>query len=339
MLILFFLKNFTFILVMNSDLHTNPSSTIDYCGNMIYEGGLLKQILVDGGYVTLSGSTPTYHYYLQDHLGNNRVVCNASGTIEQVNHYYPYGGLFGESTNGGTQVYKYNGKELDRISGLDWYDYGARHMSPDIGRFTTIDPLAEKYYHLSPYAYCANNPVNAIDMNGDSILILIAPSGAHGAGHLALLIQNKEGVWGYYSKNGTRGELPLYGEPSYNSGEPTFSSEEEFLNSDYNKDKRTGQRKYTEGYLIPTTPEEDAKAIDAAVKELKYTYYVLGSHCAEVGQKALEAAGKNPGRPQMNPLNKYGDNIVIYLDYIIKSKLPNKVYQQIKVSNQGRTIR
>lgn len=150
-------------------VYTNPSSTIDYCGNMIYEGGALKQILVDGGYVTFSGSTPTYHYYLQDHLGNNRVVCNASSTVEQVNHYYPYGGLFGESTNGDIQRFKYNGKELDRMHGLDWYDYGARHMTPDVGRFTTMDPLAEKYYHTSPYAYCDNNPVNAIDLNGDTI--------------------------------------------------------------------------------------------------------------------------------------------------------------------------
>jgi RHS repeat-associated protein len=148
-------------------VYTNPGSTTEYCGNMIYEGGTLKQILVDGGYVTLSGSTPTYHYYLQDHLGNSRVVCNASGTVEQVNHYYPFGGLFGESTNGDTQRYRYNGKELDRMHGLDWYDYGARHM--DAMRFTTMDPLAEKYYNMSPYAYCGNNPVNAIDLNGDTI--------------------------------------------------------------------------------------------------------------------------------------------------------------------------
>lgn len=150
-------------------VYTNPSSTIDYCGNMIYEGGALKQILVDGGYVTFSGTTPQYHYYLKDHLGNNRVVCSASGSVEQVNHYYPYGGLFGESTNGDIQRFKYNGKELDRMHGLDWYDYGARHMTPDVGRFTTMDPLAEKYYHTSPYAYCADNPINAIDINGDSI--------------------------------------------------------------------------------------------------------------------------------------------------------------------------
>lgn len=139
----------------------------DYCGNMIYEGGALKQILVDGGYVTLNGTTPVYHYYLQDHLGNNRVVCNASSTVEQVNHYYPFGGLFGESTNGDTQRYKYNGKELDRMHGLDWYDYGARHM--DAMRFTTMDPLAEKYYGLSPYVYCMNNPVMLVDPDGKEI--------------------------------------------------------------------------------------------------------------------------------------------------------------------------
>lgn len=140
--------------------------TYYYSGNCIYRNGTLEKILVDGGYITLSGTTPTYHYYLQDHLGNNRVVCNASGTIKQVNHYYPFGGLFGESTGGSTQVYKYNGKEFDRINGLDLYDYGARHMSPDICRFTTMDPMAEKYYNLSPYAYCHNNPVMLTDPDG-----------------------------------------------------------------------------------------------------------------------------------------------------------------------------
>ena len=142
----------------------------DYCGNMIYENGVLKQILVDGGYITFSGTTPNYFYYLKDHLGNNRVVLTPSGTPIQVNHYYPFGGLFGESTGGSTQRFMYNGKELDRMHGLDWYDYGARHMTPDVGRFTTIDPMAEKYYSISPYAYCANNPVNAIDTDGKKIV-------------------------------------------------------------------------------------------------------------------------------------------------------------------------
>lgn len=138
----------------------------DYCGNMIYENNVLKQILVDGGYITFSGTAPYYHYYLQDHLGNNRVVVSPAGTAEQINHYYPFGGLFGENTGNTVQRFRYNGKEFDRTHGIDWYDYGARHMSPDVGRFTTIDPMAEKYYNISPYAYCANNPVNLIDLKG-----------------------------------------------------------------------------------------------------------------------------------------------------------------------------
>lgn len=51
--------------------------------------------------------------------------------------------------------------ELDRMYGLDWYDYGARMY--DGLRFTTLDRYMEKYPHISPYAYCANNPMNAID--------------------------------------------------------------------------------------------------------------------------------------------------------------------------------
>jgi len=93
-------------------------------------------------------------------------VINQNGTVEQVNHYYPFGGLFGESTAGGVQPYKYNGKELDRMHGLDLYDYGARHYDAALGKWFTIDPMAEKYYSISPYVYCANNPIRYVDPDG-----------------------------------------------------------------------------------------------------------------------------------------------------------------------------
>lgn len=57
---------------------------------------------------------------------------------------------------GNTYLYNYNGKELDRMRGLDWYNYGTRHCDAAVGRWHTMDPLAEKYYNVSPYAYCAN---------------------------------------------------------------------------------------------------------------------------------------------------------------------------------------
>jgi RHS repeat-associated protein len=68
--------------------------------------------------------------------------------------------------NPGLQPYKYNGKEFVEMHGYDKYDYGARGMYPAIMRFTTLDPLAEKYYSISPYAYCGDNPVNRIDPDG-----------------------------------------------------------------------------------------------------------------------------------------------------------------------------
>ena len=149
-------------------LSTNVALTLktDYCGNMIYENGQLSKILTDVGYITLANSTPTYHYYLQDHLGNNRVVIDEHGQVEQVNHYYAFGGLMAESTGGGAQSYKYNGKELDRMHGLDWYDYGARHYDAVLGRWMCVDPLAEKYVSISPYSYCKSSPMNYIDEKG-----------------------------------------------------------------------------------------------------------------------------------------------------------------------------
>ena len=119
-------------------------------------------LLTDEGYVTLSDSK--YHYYLKDHQGNNRVVINQSGTVEETNHYYPFGGVFASSGN--VQPYKYNGKELDAKKGLNWYDYGARHYDAALGRFTTVDPSAENYYSTSPFTYCLNNPLNYIDPLG-----------------------------------------------------------------------------------------------------------------------------------------------------------------------------
>ena len=74
--------------------------------------------------------------YSNKYSGNIRVVANQNGEVEQMNHYYPYGGLMGESINSDTQPYKYNCKELDRHSGLDWYDYGARWYNDASGRKT-----------------------------------------------------------------------------------------------------------------------------------------------------------------------------------------------------------
>ena len=152
----------------------------DYCGNLIYENGVLSKILTEEGYITLNGTTPVYHYYLKDHQGNNRVVIDQSGVVEQVNHYYPFGMTYGDGISTSNQPYKYNGKELDRMHGLDWYDYGARFYDPALGRWHSVDRFADKYVSLTPYHYAANNPIYYIDVNGDSLWI------THNIGFLGL---------------------------------------------------------------------------------------------------------------------------------------------------------
>lgn len=150
-------------------LSARTSTQTDYCGNMIYKNGTINSILTEEGYITFSGATPVYHYYLKDHQGNNRVVLHQNGTVEQVNHYYPLGGLLGESIGTSVQPYKYSGKEWNDELGLNLYDFHARNYDPAIGRWLSVDPLAEKYYDISPYTYVANNPIVFVDLDGRQI--------------------------------------------------------------------------------------------------------------------------------------------------------------------------
>lgn len=98
------------------------------------------------------------------------MVVNKNGTVEQVTHYYPYGGVIGGiSINQSMQRNKFEGKELDRTFGLDNYDIQARQYFAMMPSWDRIDPLAEKYYGISPYVYCGGDPVNYGDYNGMDI--------------------------------------------------------------------------------------------------------------------------------------------------------------------------
>lgn len=110
------------------------------------------------------------NYYIKDHLGNVRETYKIpnAGTKECVQRmqYYPSGLPWAETTNSSEQPWKYNSKEFVEMHGLDEYDSEARWYYPAICRTTTMDPLAEKYYPISPYAWCGNNPVRFVDPDG-----------------------------------------------------------------------------------------------------------------------------------------------------------------------------
>jgi RHS repeat-associated protein len=157
----------------NSDvipLRTAANNTTEYIGPFVVCNGKLDKVLFNGGYVTFGNtdlSEQTYHYFSTDHQGNVRAVYDEAGNIEQSIAYDPFGVIIPDlSTGTDIQPYLYNGKELDRVHGLNWYDYGARMYDVTLGHWTTVDPLCEKYYNVSPYAYCGNNPVNRIDPDG-----------------------------------------------------------------------------------------------------------------------------------------------------------------------------
>ena len=111
-----------------------------------------------------------YFYTLKDHLGNICAVVNANtDTVVQRTMYYASGVPMAQSWGRDTQPYLYNGKEFIEAHGLNEYDSQARMYYAPIMRTTTMDPLAEEYYYISPYAWCGNNPVKYIDPDGREI--------------------------------------------------------------------------------------------------------------------------------------------------------------------------
>lgn len=85
-----------------------------------------------------------------------------------IEDYYPFGLSFNSYSreNSVDQKYLYNGKELQDALSLNNYDFGARMYEPSIGRWISPDPLAEKFYDMSPYVAMGNNPIRYVDPNG-----------------------------------------------------------------------------------------------------------------------------------------------------------------------------
>ncbi|MEQ1746638.1 MAG: RHS repeat-associated core domain-containing protein, partial [Saprospiraceae bacterium] len=144
----------------------------NYVGGIEYLGPSLDAIYRADGRCTPNGATAFhYEYALKDHLGNARVNFRANGTavafLEET-HYYPFGmaleGLSAVPVT--TNAYKYNGKELSEELGINWYAYGARYYDPVTGRFSGVDPIADKFAWVSVYNYAENEPIANIDLWG-----------------------------------------------------------------------------------------------------------------------------------------------------------------------------
>lgn len=147
-------------------------------GGLLIKEGLISRLDIPGGYINMrdpSYDKQTGYYFITDHLGSVRITCNStSGEVGQNIEYLPSGSIL-KCTESNTvlQPNRFCGKEELTMHGYNMYDSKARFLTSKCLRFTSLDPLAEKYYSISPYAYCGNNPVNAVDLHGDSITTIV----------------------------------------------------------------------------------------------------------------------------------------------------------------------
>ena len=122
-------------------------------------------------YIYVSNETPNISVFF-----DNLQVSHVHGPMLEETHYYPFGltmaGISSKALNGvvenkrGFQSKEIQSKEFTDGSGLDWCDFGARDHDPQIGRWLTVDPKAEKYLSSSPYNFVDNNPVSRVDPTG-----------------------------------------------------------------------------------------------------------------------------------------------------------------------------
>ena len=162
----------------------------DPAGNgVIYAGDLTYAVTVSGGNTAYAlesaeasadgtarflknGTAMTPYYTIRDHLGSVRTIVNASGNVVERNDYYPFGSrtTFGASyATLASNRQKFSGKEDQTAvagSTLPYLDFGARMYDAKLVRWSTYDPMAEKYYRINPYAYCNGDPVNLVDPEG-----------------------------------------------------------------------------------------------------------------------------------------------------------------------------
>ena len=160
---------------------TDSGEGLSYRGSFVYGlsaggGCSLESVATDEGRLVINGASVKDEWHVTDHVGNVRSVVwlNApagtgiSDSILEQNDYLPFGTRLPGTREDQTNRYHLGGKEEQNIAGMDLNlsDFGARYYDPFTCRWNASDPLAHKYFGLSPYNYCGNDPINSFDPDG-----------------------------------------------------------------------------------------------------------------------------------------------------------------------------
>jgi len=276
-----------------------------------------------------------------DHLGNVRTVIDittdmVSPSIMEQNNYLPFGTLLPRTD----PVYafgnrwRYAAKEEQRFGPADLglLDFGARMYDPFIARWTAVDPMAAKYPGHSPFNYCEGSPINRIDPQGDTIVVLYARNAVGGLGHMAILVQDEHGKYHLWSKNGDKSEGDQYKDNEGDSIDDIQSFLDGINNAPGHKTS-DGEPYYTEGYMIATTPEQDAIITKRMEKKIKRFYSFFLSNCAQAVQTSLKKADV-----QISPIKGFINALVFSSYKPLEHTVPKSTYNSIKQANPGGKI-
>lgn len=186
------------------DIDKNQREEIEYHCKPVFLATLdlltQKDILLNSiaAHTQNNGTEQEIFYYHGDHLGSAHWVTDFSGVPVQYIHYAPYGELISSQAIAGyDERYKFTGKERDEESGYDYF--GARFYSSPLSFWLSVDPLTGKYPNISPYAYCAWNPVKYTDPDGKQVGIKGTITNDDGTISIATFYYGEvEGIKGFY---------------------------------------------------------------------------------------------------------------------------------------------
>jgi len=224
-----------------------PVKTYIYDGN----GRVLSEYLTNR-----YGSTSLDYNYL---YGNNRRLAriDASGNVDYFHtdylgssiliddnwerFYYPFGRELEASGSGND--YKFTGKQQDSESGL--YYYWHRYYDSELGRFISMDPRWDKYPGLTPYQYCANNPLKFVDRTGEEVEFDDEESANNTAEELNKLHNNKTNITVESKANTSINIVKTLSNFLSGNYSFSFSTSTSYILSTTKSDFNWGQNKYT----------------------------------------------------------------------------------------------
>jgi RHS repeat-associated protein len=304
------------------DIYGSSRVGVYYLDSLIYPKGY--QVKRDSLY-TMQMWEGKKQYELTNHLGNvlttvsDKILPAADSVkltgadsydtvksyraeIISVNDLYPFGmvenGRNFHLTNDSDYHFGFNGqwKDNDIQGNGNSMDFGDRMNDTRLGRWMSTDPLFTRYPDLSPYSFVNNSPLNAVDAQGNDIIVLNVPGGAGNYGHTAILVGNDKTGWDFVSKEGRDHNGPWYSNEA--TGGPSIHFKQHFNSLQAFKEaQQTDKRymRYTESVRFTTTPEQDKAAFNASLEAAKSWYQFYYKNCVDAVSAGLSAAGLDPG--------------------------------------------